>query len=180
MNSGTGPDTEADSHRSRSGRRTDGGSAADGESWSRLVVDVLEEMETPVTIDELTDELLARRDPESTADDIESWADLHEQLYVVDLPVLHRTGRVEFEASKGLVSLPDEGPAEAPAGPEATADGGRRWGRTLLAVALTALSPALVALTRVGYLSVAPTTAYALAGVALALALGLAYHLRSA
>lgn len=172
-------DSDVDSTKSRSEdeRRVMASSSGSGDRdppRSRQILDALDEMDTPVTIDELTDELVARSESQSENDDIEDWADVHEQLYVVDLPVLHGTGDVDFDASTGLVSLDDTEPAESTADP-ATADesDGRRWGAVLRILGLVAVSALLVGLTRVDAwpLALAPTLALAGAVVLLAAAL---------
>lgn len=59
---------------------------------------VLDEMETPVTVDEVADELIHPARPS-----VETWASVHERLYQYRLPELDSTGHVEFDAEQGLV-----------------------------------------------------------------------------
>lgn len=68
------------------------------------IVDALETLETPVTVDQLVDALVARSDRMGPT--LEEWCDLHEELYVVDLPVLDALGTLEYDLERGLVALP--------------------------------------------------------------------------
>ncbi len=132
---------------------------------SRQILDALDEMDTPVTIDELADELVTRRDLRSEGEDIETWADVHEQLYVVDLPVLHGTGDIHFDASAGLVSLADTESAEPTTDTTPADEGdGRRWASVLPIAGLATCSALLVGLTRVGAWPLADTPTLALSG----------------
>ncbi|ADB60027.1 hypothetical protein Htur_1135 [Haloterrigena turkmenica DSM 5511] len=62
------------------------------------LLSVLDGMETPVTVDEVTDELIHPARPP-----VETWAAVHEQLHQYRLPELDATGHVEFDAEQGLV-----------------------------------------------------------------------------
>ncbi|WP_339104326.1 hypothetical protein [Haloterrigena salinisoli] len=62
------------------------------------LLSVLDEMETPVTVDEVADELIHPARPS-----VETWASVHERLYQYRLPELDTTGHVEFDAEQGLV-----------------------------------------------------------------------------
>jgi hypothetical protein len=132
-------------------------------------------MDTPVTVDQLTDELVARGDGQSEDDELEDWADVHEQLYVVDLPVLHGTGDVEFDASTGLVSRSETAPPEPTVSGAATdeSDGSSR-GTVLPVVGLVACSALLVSLTFVDAWPLALAPTLALAGIVVLLAAALA------
>lgn len=67
------------------------------ESDSALLA-ALEDMSTPVTVDEVTDELVEPARPP-----IETWATIHEQLHQDRLPALDESGAVEFDESQGTV-----------------------------------------------------------------------------
>ena len=67
------------------------------ESDSELV-SVIDEMETPVTVDEVADELIHPARPA-----VETWAAVHERLHEHRLPELDAKGRIEFDADQGLV-----------------------------------------------------------------------------
>ncbi len=84
------------------------------------IVDTLQRMQTPATVDELTDHLLDRRDGVDRSTRIEAWATVHEQLHERDLPALDATGDIEYDASKGLVGLPTDGDVRRPLGQAAT------------------------------------------------------------
>ncbi|NUB91393.1 hypothetical protein HTZ84_11195 [Haloterrigena sp. SYSU A558-1] len=62
------------------------------------LLSVLDGMETPVTVDEVADELIHPARPS-----VETWAAVHEQLHQYRLPELDATGHVEFDAEQGLV-----------------------------------------------------------------------------
>ena len=66
---------------------------SDSELASRIA-----EMETPVTVDEIADELIRPARPS-----VETWASVHERLHEHRLPELHAKGHVEFDAEQGLV-----------------------------------------------------------------------------
>lgn len=70
----------------------------------RPIVETLERNRTPMTVDQLVDTI--------AGDDasVEDWGDVHEELTVVDLPVLDATGDLEYEPRTGLVDLPAEDP----------------------------------------------------------------------
>ncbi|WP_435346666.1 DUF7344 domain-containing protein [Haloarchaeobius sp. HRN-SO-5] len=98
----------------------------------RRVLELLDEGETPVTVDQLVDELVADVDRYSVGQGEEAvWEVLHEQLYGEDLPELDRAGLVSFEDDRGLVTRP-EGTARRPGtsassgGSSREDDGGRR------------------------------------------------------
>ncbi|WP_265110948.1 hypothetical protein [Halosolutus halophilus] len=59
---------------------------------------VLDGMQTPVTVDEVTDELIGPARPS-----IETWAAVHERLHRERLPALDATGDIEFDEAQGLV-----------------------------------------------------------------------------
>lgn len=66
------------------------------------LLSVLQGMETPVTVDEITDQLVRPARPP-----VETWADVHERLYEELLPDLDSSGKVEFDSTEGTVELPD-------------------------------------------------------------------------
>lgn len=72
------------------------------------IVLALNRLDTPVTVDQLVDELVDEDEPGST------WEATHERLHEADLPALDRAGLLTFDADRGLVSR--EADAE-PVGP---------------------------------------------------------------
>lgn len=84
-----------------------GTARVEGETADRRkrIVVVLETMETPVTVDQLVDELEAsQRSPASDRGRNWSWEDVHEYLHDEDLPALDRAGLLVFDAERGLVT----------------------------------------------------------------------------
>jgi len=67
------------------------------ESDTALVA-VLDEMNTPVTVDEVTDELT-----EPARLPIETWATVHERLHQDRLPALDAAGAIEFDETQGVI-----------------------------------------------------------------------------
>ncbi len=67
-------------------------------------VTALERMNTPVTVDEITDQLLRPSRPP-----VSVWADIHEQLYQNRLPQLDTDGHIEFDPQMGTVDIPVSG-----------------------------------------------------------------------
>ncbi|SFS53486.1 hypothetical protein [Halostagnicola kamekurae] len=61
---------------------------------------ILEEMETPATVDEITDQLIQPANPP-----IETWADVHERLYEERLPDLEASGEIAFDRDRGTVTV---------------------------------------------------------------------------
>ncbi|MFA9415101.1 hypothetical protein [Natrinema sp. HArc-T2] len=55
-------------------------------------------MNTPVTVDEVADELIEPARPP-----IETWAIVHERLHQERLPALDATGAIEFDETQGLI-----------------------------------------------------------------------------
>ena len=84
------------------------------------IVDTLKRMQTPATVDELTDRLLDRRDGVDRSTRLDAWATVHERLHERDLPELDASGVIEFDASKGLVGFPTDGDTHRPLGQVAT------------------------------------------------------------
>ncbi|ELY90051.1 hypothetical protein [Natrinema altunense] len=71
------------------------------------LVDVLDEMRTPATVDEVTDALIDPAHPP-----IETWALVHERLSRDRLPALDASGAIEFDETQGLIERPDARPGE--------------------------------------------------------------------
>ncbi|WP_238705291.1 hypothetical protein [Natrinema pallidum] len=65
------------------------------------LVDILDEMRTPATVDEVTDELIEPANPP-----IETWALVHERLHRDRLPALDASGAIEFDETQGLIERP--------------------------------------------------------------------------
>lgn len=61
----------------------------------------LEEMETPVTVDEIADELIRPARPS-----VEIWAAVHQRLHENRLPELAASDEIVFDESQGLVERP--------------------------------------------------------------------------
>ncbi|WP_408958827.1 hypothetical protein [Natrinema sp. 74] len=77
---------------------------------------VIDELDTPVTVDEVTDTLIEPARPS-----IETWATVHERLHCDRLPALDASGAIEFDEGQGLVERP------------AHSSEGNRFSSTLLA-----------------------------------------------
>lgn len=67
------------------------------DSDARLLA-VIDELQTPVTIDEITDQLIRPARPS-----IETWAGVHERLHRDRLPALDRSGEIDFDEAQGIV-----------------------------------------------------------------------------
>ena len=65
------------------------------------VVSVLEDLDTPVTVDEITDRLVH---PHGEAN-VQAWADVHEQLHQEELPGLCEAGVLDFDTARGIVDI---------------------------------------------------------------------------
>lgn len=59
---------------------------------------VLEEMQLPATVDEVTDQLIEPAQPP-----LETWATVHERLHRTRLPALDDAGEIEFDDAQGIV-----------------------------------------------------------------------------
>lgn len=81
-------------------------SLVDGEFSSRyrFLVAVVAELDTPVTIDRLVEPMIRWERGTYADSGHKTWYDVHEELYLVDLPVLDRTGLVKFDIERGLVA----------------------------------------------------------------------------
>lgn len=62
------------------------------------LLETIEEMETPVTVDELADRLIHPAHPP-----VETWAAIHEQLHQDRLPELDTADEIAFDEGQGLV-----------------------------------------------------------------------------
>jgi len=62
------------------------------------LVAALDELNTPVTVDEVTDELVEPARPT-----IETWATVHERLHQDRLPALDAAGAIEFDETRGVL-----------------------------------------------------------------------------
>lgn len=70
----------------------------------QAIVDALERLDAPATVDQLVDVLVAS--PDDFSRTLERWGDVHEELHVVDLPVLDALDVVDYDRETGLVALP--------------------------------------------------------------------------
>lgn len=62
------------------------------------LVGVLDEMHTPTTVDEVTDQLVQPARPP-----IDTWATVHEKLHQDRLPELDTSGYIEFDTEQGVI-----------------------------------------------------------------------------
>lgn len=69
----------------------------------RHLLALVDELETPSTIDELVDPVFARECGGEGRRPSKSWSDVHEELYLIGLPALDRIGLLEFDAQRGIV-----------------------------------------------------------------------------
>jgi hypothetical protein len=65
------------------------------------LVELVDAMETPVTVDQVVDSVFERRVALGPVPD--SWHDIHEELYLVDLPRLDSADLIELDEERGLV-----------------------------------------------------------------------------
>jgi hypothetical protein len=69
----------------------------------RYLISLLKQVDTPVTIDRVVDPMFRWEHELTEGESSKSWGDVHEELFLVDLPVLERAGFVEFDRESGLV-----------------------------------------------------------------------------
>ena len=69
------------------------------------LVGLVDEIETPATLDRVADAVFRRRVRANALS--KSWHDIHEELYHVDLPQLDSADRLEFDEKRGLVDSAD-------------------------------------------------------------------------
>ena len=74
----------------------------------RYLIPLVKQMDTPATVDLLVDPMLRWEHELTEGESTKSWADVHEELFLVDLPVLDRMGVVEFDRSTGIVAVDGE------------------------------------------------------------------------
>jgi hypothetical protein len=72
----------------------------------RYLIAAVAEIEGAVTIDQLVD-VMIQWEAGNDAGTEKSWHDVHEELYLVDLPTLDRAGLLEFEVETGTVARAD-------------------------------------------------------------------------
>lgn len=70
------------------------------------VLAALQRIESPATIDEVTDELYENRAPGDPLAGLESWDRTNQRLHDVDLPALDVVGLVEYDEKRGVVTVP--------------------------------------------------------------------------
>ncbi|GAB7020449.1 hypothetical protein [Halostagnicola bangensis] len=70
-----------------------------------VLLSVLEELTTPVTVDEVVDSLVHPADPS-----VNTWADVHERLHQERLPALDDAGDIDFDPERGTITAlgPDQ------------------------------------------------------------------------
>lgn len=72
----------------------------DRSSRYRYLIGVVGKLDRSVTIDQLADVMVQwEHDDEAS----KTWHDIHEELYVVDLPTLDQAGILEFDPQAGTV-----------------------------------------------------------------------------
>jgi len=69
------------------------------------LVELVDEIETPATLDRVADVVFRRRVRANALS--KSWYDIHGELYCVDLPHLDSAGQLEFDEERGLVDSTD-------------------------------------------------------------------------
>lgn len=69
----------------------------------RYLIASVEEFQSTVTLDQLVDVMLQWEMALSDEECQKTWHDIHEELYLVDLPTLDRAGFVEFDTTTGIV-----------------------------------------------------------------------------
>ncbi|WP_254820923.1 DUF7344 domain-containing protein [Haloglomus halophilum] len=74
-----------------------------GTRYSYLIA-LLGRLEGQVTIDRVTDAVHEWEHEHTESASDRTWFDIHEELYLVDLPVLDRAGIVSFDTGRGIVS----------------------------------------------------------------------------
>ncbi|MDS0477603.1 hypothetical protein [Natrinema sp. 1APR25-10V2] len=84
------------------------------------LLSVIDELDTPVTVDEIADTLIEPARPS-----IETWATVHERLHRDRLPALDASGAIAFDETHGLVERTAH-----------SSDGGRFSGTLLAALSL--------------------------------------------
>lgn len=67
------------------------------------LIAVVEELDETVTLDRVVDVMVRWEYDGDLGSPQRTWHDVHEELYLVDLPVLDEAGYVEFDAERGLV-----------------------------------------------------------------------------
>lgn len=100
------PGADATSTADESAGRSSGGVSQS--TRYRYLIPLVKQMDTPATIDLLVDPMLRWEHELTEGESTKSWADVHEELFLVDLPVLDRMGVVEFDRSVGLVAVDGE------------------------------------------------------------------------
>lgn len=70
----------------------------------RHLIPLLEQADTPVTIDRVVDPMFRWEHELTEGESSKTWGDVHEELFLVDLPVLDRAGFIEFDRGSGVVA----------------------------------------------------------------------------
>ncbi len=70
-----------------------------------VLLSVLEELTTPVTVDEVVDHLIHPAEAS-----VETWADVHERLHQERLPALDDAGDIDFDSERGTVTVLEPDP----------------------------------------------------------------------
>lgn len=73
----------------------------------RYLIPLLRQMDSPATIDRFVDPMLHWENELTVGEAGKSWGDIHEELFLVDLPVLDRAGLIEFDTESGIVAVDD-------------------------------------------------------------------------
>jgi hypothetical protein len=69
------------------------------------MITMVEDLHTPATIDQLVDRMYEWERERGPDRDEKSWNDVHRELYLVDLPVLDRTGALTFDIDRGVIEI---------------------------------------------------------------------------
>lgn len=69
----------------------------------RYLIPLLEQVDTPVTIDRVVDPMFRWEHELTEGESSKTWGDVHEELFLVDLPVLDSAGVIEFDRGSGVV-----------------------------------------------------------------------------
>lgn len=74
----------------------------------RYLIPLLEQVNTPVTIDRVVDPMFRWEHELTEGESSKTWGDVHEELFLVDLPVLDSAGVIEFDRGSGVVGTDGE------------------------------------------------------------------------
>jgi len=132
----------------------------------KRIVELLDDLDTPVTVDQLVDELDSMPGQRPVGPDETAWERRHEQLHDEDLPALDRAGLLVFDDERGLVtSQGEEFPSRADAAPTQSADadgadaGGQPFPRYFVGLSVVSLGVLAATVSNLGPFASAPDVA---------------------